>query len=930
MLTAESTAIHDTPATKLAASAVAGCRAKPNITMAMAVPTVPASAGMSSMLTNTVTNPLGKQTGYTFYVDTDVHLDSVNGTASTHCPSSTASYTYDTGYGHTYFMTSKTDAEGRVTTYQRESRGLPTQIIDGYGTSSARTTSITWHSTLKVPTEVVQPNLTTDYTWNSSGQLTQVQQTDTTTQSVPYSTNGQTRTWAYTYDSYGHLLTVDGPLSGTGDTVSYAYNSSGYLSTITNEVGQVLTVSSVNGRGFPTVVVDENGVTTDLAYDSESRLTTITVNPGAGQAVTSITYNVVGDVTQITRPNGTYLQYAWDDGRRLTNVQDNTGESIALTPNAFGDMTALSIKDPSSTVMLAQTATFDELGRLLTFVGSGSQTWTSAYDKTDNLVSVTDPRSHVQGQTFDSLSRLIRQTDEDSHQVNLTLNGKDEVTAYSDPRSLNTTYVRDGFGEVIQRISPDTGTTVYHYSAAGKITQITEGRSIVTNLTYDNSGRLLTKQYPAATVENITISWDSTASGNYGVRRITEIDDASGSIQYTYNVLGQVTQEKKTTSSVVYAIAYAYDLDGNVSQVTYPSGRIVTYSRDSVGRITGVTTKKDSGSSTVTLASSVGYKPFGPLTSLTYGNGLVLTKTLTQDYLINALQVQDTSTSTMVVNRSHSFGDGINLTQITDNITSTRNETYTYTASNRLQEGDGIWGALTWGYDSVGNRSSEVLTSGSTTTNTYNYPTGSNKLSTITQGATTVRTFTHDGAGNITADNRSGTTYNYSYNNRGRLSELSIGSTVTADYTYDGLERLAIRTTQNMTPVGTTHYAYDLSGHLISEASGTGTTVTEYVWLEDMPIALVANVDTSTPNLYFVHADHLDRPIKMTDSTETIVWDAVYKPFGEAQSISGTAANNLRFPGQYFLIEGGAGIQLAQNLRSDYRAISTGRSVGVY
>jgi RHS repeat-associated protein len=128
---------------------------------------------------------------------------------------------------------------------------------------------------------------------------------------------------------------------------------------------------------------------------------------------------------------------------------------------------------------------------------------------------------------------------------------------------------------------------------------------------------------------------------------------------------------------------------------------------------------------------------------------------------------------------------------------------------------------------------------------------------------------------------------------------------VTADYTYDALERLATRVTQNMTPASTTHYVHDLAGHLIAEATVTGTTVTEYVWLDDLPLAVVANVDTSSPNLYFVHADHLDRPIKMTDGTEAIVWDAVYKSFGEVQSISGTAANNLRFPGQFFLIEAG-------------------------
>lgn len=54
-----------------------------------------------------------------------------------------------------------------------------------------------------------------------------------------------------------------------------------------------------------------------------------------------------------------------------------------------------------------------------------------------------------------------------------------------------------------------------------------------------------------------------------------------------------------------------------------------------------------------------------------------------------------------------------------------------------------------------------------------------------------------------------------------------------------------------------------------------------------------------------MHADHLNRPLKMTDGTEAVVWDAVYGPFGEVVSITGAAANNLRFPGQYFLIGSG-------------------------
>ena len=55
----------------------------------------------------------------------------------------------------------------------------------------------------------------------------------------------------------------------------------------------------------------------------------------------------------------------------------------------------------------------------------------------------------------------------------------------------------------------------------------------------------------------------------------------------------------------------------------------------------------------------------------------------------------------------------------------------------------------------------------------------------------------------------------------------------------------------------------------------------------------------SAPGISYVHADHLGSPQKMTDSTKAIVWDAVYTPFGQVHSITGTATNNQRFPGQY-------------------------------
>ena len=139
----------------------------------------------------------------------------------------------------------------------------------------------------------------------------------------------------------------------------------------------------------------------------------------------------------------------------------------------------------------------------------------------------------------------------------------------------------------------------------------------------------------------------------------------------------------------------------------------------------------DSGSASVTLASDVAYEPFGPLNALTYGSGLVLARTFTQDYLLGEITVGDDTTT--VLDRAYARSDGLNLTGIADALTAARDESFGYTASNRLNEADSLWGTLAWTYDGVGNRISETLTSSSPTTNIYEYPAGSNHLIDIKQ-----------------------------------------------------------------------------------------------------------------------------------------------------------------------------------------------------
>jgi hypothetical protein len=67
---------------------------------------------------------------------------------------------------------------------------------------------------------------------------------------------------------------------------------------------------------------------------------------------------------------------------------------------------------------------------------------------------------------------------------------------------------------------------------------------------------------------------------------------------------------------------------------------------------------------------------------------------------------------------------------------------------------------------------------------------------------------------------------------------------------------------------------------MIAETDAAGVTRREYVWLNDLPIAVVDGVNTATPVLYYVHTDHLGRPARMVAQNWAWVWDVIYSPFG--------------------------------------------------
>jgi RHS repeat-associated protein len=163
----------------------------------------------------------------------------------------------------------------------------------------------------------------------------------------------------------------------------------------------------------------------------------------------------------------------------------------------------------------------------------------------------------------------------------------------------------------------------------------------------------------------------------------------------------------------------------------------------------------------------------------------------------------------------------------------------------------------------------------------------SNRLLSVLAGGVT-RSFTYSPSGNVTVDDLAGSATNLAYNALDRLVQVSTGGIPLVDYVYGATGRRAIKAT----PTATTHYLHDPGGALQAETDGAGTVLREYITLGGATIAIVDAMGTS-----FVHNDHLATPQVMTDGTAAVVWDASYRPFGEA-TIAGAVANQQRFPGQ--------------------------------
>jgi RHS repeat-associated protein len=713
----------------------------------------------------------------------------------------------------------------------------------------------------------------TEYHYDNAAQLTSV----LTPRAFETGATPSDYTWTYTYDNAGYLKTADHP---DGGSTSYEYDGLGRLAKVTAPLGRV-TQYTYDGDGNLKTTNNPLNQTQSFGYDKENRRTSWT---NLRTQVYSWAYFGDGALQSYTTPRGKRSWTEDDDGRTIsmTTPRGNTGQ----TP------------DPTFTWSYG----YDEAGNLTTVTHPLPKTTTYGYDATNNLTSVKNGLNNTTSYTYTDTNALQTVTSPapDSAQTQYTYDADGNLQTIVDPNLKTVASYTYDHDDLLQGKTTPVGAWSYQYYADGtrKLDSTPKGNI---NYTYDRMAR----------IGGITYA-DGTPSVSYGYDiggRRTSMSDGAGQTAYTYDLLDRVKTAARTDAGAPSArtLSYSYDENGytgDLTSETYPDGTALAMTYENDDALNTIVT----GGQT----TSFDYDLDGNLTKTTLpsGNGYVENRTWDKaDQLTKVENIKGTT----VLSRFTATLDAIGNPKLiaTTRGTTTTNLSYLYDTRNRLSKACyGVTSCTTsvntndiaYTYDFENDIKTETRNgTGGTTANpagttTYTYDTtGMYQLQSArfvpTTGSAVTTNYTYDLNGNLKT---SGST-NYTYNLAGNLTQAG-----TATFNYDGDGLIASADPDGAGATAPTMFRWDENNdipQLALEESPTNTLVRRYI---DGPQGVLSQ--TTSTGIAYLHRDILGSTTDLTESTGTAKRKLDYDPYGQIRTntaLNGGLPVSIQYAGQY-------------------------------
>ena len=420
-------------------------------------------------------------------------------------------------------------------------------------------------------------------------------------------------------------------------------------------------------RGLPSTVRDPNADTTQLGYDSVSRISTVALNSAPAHIhyeynwvtprPSTTTWSFDGRTSTLassTWPTGAgwrgAVTYANGAGESLFvatalasnnyilsgwTERDERGRAVLTAEPFFVTSPALGVvRAPSARV---NTTAYDPLGRVSTQTASNgalTRMTYAAFGQTTSAAELADVSSTFDGQgrivhsertvglvesidaTYDAAGRMLTGTLQKGQAVQV---------AY--------TYTYDTLGRLKTAADPDTGTRTEFYDDRNLLTQETNGAGENVYFQYDGAGRLTRRGLTPAAVPatDYRYVYDDAASALSGTchvsSRLAAVFEPSGQTQFCYDAFGRRTAIGRTVvpasgPSVTGRDDQELSPSGLLLVATADDGFAISYDHDQGARVTAVRNSSAATGGTVLWSSQTnGIDAAGRVTGETYGNG---------------------------------------------------------------------------------------------------------------------------------------------------------------------------------------------------------------------------------------------------------------------------------------------------------------------
>ncbi len=722
-------------------------------------------------------------------------------------------------YTPTGWLSTITDADGNVTTIERDAQAMPTAIVGPFGQRTVVT---------------VDGNTRLATVSNPAGE--QVRLYHSVVGLLDSLVDPRGKVHRFTYDSLGRLTRDDDPAGGF-KTLTRTETNTSWTVAIATALGRTTThrVDQLEGGGFQRRTTPPNGLTTShtriptgtldsvrVARPDGSTVrtllgpaqrwgmqapypasTTVTTPGGLNAVVTGIRRDSLTDLanpnsllsaTDSFALNGKWSVSSYTVASRRFVQTSPVGRQRITRLDADGRVASVRASGLDSVIF-----GYNALGQL-TSQQIGGRIWSYSYDTKGRLLSSTDPLSRRDSLFYDDADRLVRRVLPSGREIRFGYDSAGNLTSVTPPgrpaHTFRYTPVNLADGYTPPNVGLTTPATTYTYNLDRQLTTIARPDSQQITIGYDTPGRPSTLTFDRG---QLGFTYGATSGHLTGVSA-----PGSNTLAYTYD--GPLPKSVTWAGAVAGSVGVNYNNDLRVSSQTVNGANSLSFSYDNDGLLTAVGAlglKRHTQHGLVERDSVNGvlgvweYDSLGGLLSYTASrSGTTLFQT---SYVRDSLE---------------------RITQITQNVEGTTTvASFTYDTAGRLFEvhRDGQLTA-SYEYDLNGNRLA-LTTSNGTLTGTYD---AQDRLTSYGSA-----TYTHTSNGELKLKVVGSDTTQYTYDILGNLTQVRLPNGTQIDYVLDGQNR---RVGKKVNGVLTKAWLYQGQIEPVAELNGSWQLVSRFVY----------------------------------------------------------------------------------------------------